>query len=57
MTYHKKLIEVALPLEAIDKRVCSREVHPARASLNAAPMVVSQTSSNGASCALRTTGG
>jgi len=40
MTYKKKLIEVALPLEAINKESAREKEHPPRTSKHASSVVV-----------------
>ena len=53
----RKLIEVALPLEAINKASARGEVDPARASEHAAPVVGAAAAGGGAGGDLRADGG
>ena len=57
MIYRKKLIEVALPLEAINKASRAGEVDPARAPVHAAPVVGAAAAGGGAGGDLRADGG
>ena len=56
MTLKKKLIEVALPLDAINK-AGAREVDPPRAPEHAAPLVGAAAAGGGAGGDLRADGG
>ena len=57
MNYRKKLIEVALPLDAINKASAPGEVDPARAPEHAAPVVGAAAAGGGAGGDLRADGG
>ena len=57
MTYKKKLIEVALPLEAINIASRAREIHPPRPSEHAAPVVGAAAAGGGAGGDLCADGG
>ena len=56
MMQRKKLIEVALPLEAINKAAARREVDPARAPQHAASVVGAASACGGAGSDLRADG-
>ena len=46
VTYRKKLIEVALPLDDINREAVTRKIHPPRTPIHVAPLVGATTISS-----------